>query len=273
MPEEPSEEEIKEVYARFGLAYYFSEVLHRGLCNVYALAPFEDEKDVTRMRIDERLEFAWSTTLGQMVNEIDDTVLSENVVGELDEAVDRRNFLAHYFWFERIPKINSRSGIQEMLSELDDYIEMFRSLDEEISSQLRHHAHNLGITEEVINEAMEEVLSGAERESLHDQRKPEKQERLVAAYKAPVQGRKAIILQTRDGELWQLSDVGLAWSPFDEPGDDWEDDERIMSYLPATISPRPEISSPFNYSIELSGGVLQVAKQNDKVVWTIEEVE
>lgn len=44
MHEQP--ELIKEVFARFGTAYYESEVLHRVLCNVCALATFEDPKSV-----------------------------------------------------------------------------------------------------------------------------------------------------------------------------------------------------------------------------------
>jgi hypothetical protein len=38
MGREPDSEDIKEVYARFGLAYYYAEVLHRGLCNLYLLS-------------------------------------------------------------------------------------------------------------------------------------------------------------------------------------------------------------------------------------------
>lgn len=31
----PTDEETKDVYARFGLAHYMSEVLHRSLCILY----------------------------------------------------------------------------------------------------------------------------------------------------------------------------------------------------------------------------------------------
>lgn len=60
---------IKEVFARFGTAYYESEVLHRGLCNVYASATFDDPKSVTRPRLQEKLSYAYSLTLGQIIKE------------------------------------------------------------------------------------------------------------------------------------------------------------------------------------------------------------
>ena len=60
---------IKEVFARFGTAYYESEVLHRGLCSVYALATFDKPESVTRPRIDEKLTYTYSLTLGQVIKE------------------------------------------------------------------------------------------------------------------------------------------------------------------------------------------------------------
>jgi hypothetical protein len=58
--QEPDAELIREVYARFGAAYYFSEVLHRGLSNAYVIAPFEKSEGVTGPRIDERMANAFS---------------------------------------------------------------------------------------------------------------------------------------------------------------------------------------------------------------------
>lgn len=60
---------IKEVYAKFGLAYYHSECLHRGLCNIQALLSFNDRSDITRPRIEEKLEYVYSLTLGQVKEE------------------------------------------------------------------------------------------------------------------------------------------------------------------------------------------------------------
>jgi hypothetical protein len=56
--QEPDAELIREVYARFGAAYYFSEVLHRGLSNAYVIAPFAKPDGVTGPRVDERM---WDT--------------------------------------------------------------------------------------------------------------------------------------------------------------------------------------------------------------------
>jgi hypothetical protein len=51
--EEPGNELIKEVYARFGLEYYHSECLHKTLCHIYAVALFQDSRYITRPLLEE----------------------------------------------------------------------------------------------------------------------------------------------------------------------------------------------------------------------------
>lgn len=58
-PSEPTSEEVKELYARFGLAYYLAEVLHRGLCNLYCLSQLPEVGPVTRPRVEEHLRTAF----------------------------------------------------------------------------------------------------------------------------------------------------------------------------------------------------------------------
>ena len=50
----------KEVFAQFGRAYCQSEVLHRGLCIVYALATFDKAESITGPRAEEKLAFSFA---------------------------------------------------------------------------------------------------------------------------------------------------------------------------------------------------------------------
>jgi hypothetical protein len=59
--------DVKEIYARYGLAYYHAEVLHRGLCNLYALSRILEEGGITGPRLEEHLTEAYSSTLGRIV--------------------------------------------------------------------------------------------------------------------------------------------------------------------------------------------------------------
>ncbi len=116
---EPTSEEVKEVYARFGLAYYLAEVLHRGLCNLYCVSQLPAGGPVTRPRVEEHLRTAFETTLGQLVKKLQH-MLPPALVPELERAVERRNFIAHHFWYERSYMMRSARGIEDLVNELGE---------------------------------------------------------------------------------------------------------------------------------------------------------
>ena len=89
--DEPSDELIKEVFARFGTAYYESECLYRGPCNLCVLATFEGKSDITRPRIEEKFSNAFKITLGKILEEIKD-LLPDKLFDRLQHAVNSRNF-------------------------------------------------------------------------------------------------------------------------------------------------------------------------------------
>src|SRR5262245_50563117 len=89
----PTGDDIKEVYACFGLAYYHAEVLHRGLCNLYSFAQAPSNGPITRPRVEEHFRTAFETTLGQLLVKLQ-PILPLAIFPKLELAVERRNFLA-----------------------------------------------------------------------------------------------------------------------------------------------------------------------------------
>ena len=87
----PEADEVRELFARFGRAYYYADVLHRGLCNLYSLSRIPEIGPVTRLRVEEHLRDAFKLTLGQVVRSLEPNV-SPALVQQLDDAVGRRNF-------------------------------------------------------------------------------------------------------------------------------------------------------------------------------------
>ena len=76
---EPTSDDVKEVYARFGLAYYHAEVLYRGLCNLYCALQVPPDGPVTRYRVEEHLRTAFEMTLGQLLPRLE-TILPPPLV-------------------------------------------------------------------------------------------------------------------------------------------------------------------------------------------------
>jgi hypothetical protein len=259
------EEMTKEVYAHFGSAYFFSECVHKGLCNLYALLSFWDKSDITAPRLEEKLKQAYSLTLGQIANKAK-PYLPDTLQSDLDKAIEHRNYLAHHFWFERCHLMPSLEGLEELRSELIDLANLFRKLDHDIEDFLQPKFNAYGIDEKLIQLSLNEVMAGKPMDPLPNKRYPKKQERIMRAWNVKGEdGKFTIIFESDDGILWQLCDVGLGWSAYDKPEPGWEIDKKLQKYLPATINPRPQISEPWNYAFQLSAkSVFWIARKKDE---------
>jgi hypothetical protein len=271
---DPSGKLIKEMYAPFGLAYYHSECLHRELCNAYILAPFSKPDGVTGPRVNERMTEAFAMTLGQVVDAIRPWVTGE-LQSTLEEAVERRNFLAHRFWFERCHLMSSEDGARQLIDDLCADSEFFSRADEEVGAHFSDQSVRLGLTDERRQLALEEMLErGEEWQGPAAQRRLRKQETIVRVWDVPaLDDQSTLIFELQDGSLWQLSDVGLTWTRFASPASDWEENPTIKPYLPAPTNPRPGAPGSWDYELVLGAAARIVVglsgKRPKAFVWRL----
>lgn len=250
--EESTPDLTRELFARFGLAYYHSECLHKELCNHLAISVFPNRDVVTRPRIEERLAQAFALPLGLVVSELR-PILPKDLVPDLEAAVKKRNFLAHHFWFERAHLMFTSSGIDKMIEELDAMSEQFHQLDKACAERIAQKRKDLGVTDEMIQSALEECKAGKPMDPLLSRRKLKKKERVIRAWEFTLpNGQKPLVFETEDGCLWQLCDVGLGWTYYDSIQENWTENKDISKYLPATINPRPTGFEPWKYEFQLS---------------------
>jgi hypothetical protein len=254
----PSQEEVREVFARFGRAYYFAEVLHRGLCNLYVAHQIPDSRMVTRYRLEEHFSLAFKMTLGQVWNAVTQHY-SRETQSVVASAIDRRNFLAHHFWYERAHLLSTSKGRCEMLKELDDAADLFQSADALLEGQGPDVLERMGLDESHFKAALEEIQQGSPPEPLHSQRRPKKMETVVNAYEEPT-----LLLETDDGVIWQLSDEGLGWCRYDRADPAWAKSVRLAPYLPATFNPKPPRVGPWHYDLSLGRGATLLVRPGQK---------
>lgn len=246
---EPSDDDVKDVYAHFGLTYYLAEVLHRGLCNLYCASQLPPGGPATRPRVEEHLRNAFGTTLGQLREKLRPLLPSE-LVPRLELALERRNFIAHRFWYERVHMMSNLSRIAEMQNELADDAALFSEVDGEIEKLMQPLHSRMGLTPELLSVSLEETKSGKHLEPLNQQRKPKKEETIVSAFDVPLaSGRSLLVFQTEDGVLWQLCDSGLGWTSYESVDPNWPLAKKFADLLPARINPRPPATSPWTFEI------------------------
>jgi hypothetical protein len=263
-----AEELTREVYARFGLAYYMTECIFRGLVNLFAILPFT-RASATRPRVEERMKVAEQMTLGEVVRNTK-PLLSADLHGSLEWALAKRNILAHGFWFERVHMMATDDGKQELIDELMQDVEVLRGLSGVLDTLNLEHMRRLGMTQEQFAEAL--AASREPVEPLPARRIPKMEETIevTAAWMIErEQGLSTLVMRDSAGLMWQLCDVGLGWSNFIGPDETWKPVSKLMKLLPARVVARPKSAKPWNYNLHVSTGALISVSRGEEGPFTL----
>lgn len=217
---EPTDDLVREVYARFGLAYYHSEVLHRGLCIILALSDIPRRDLMTRPRIEEHLARAFSLTLGDVIAELVGRMPIEFST-RLRDVLEKRNFLAHHFWFDRAHLMFRADHVEGLIEELEGYTRLFSKMDEDTSTWFEDRRTEIGLTDVILQHSMARVLSGQDEPPLPGkdavrqiEKKLKGKQRLVRvwAFQLPEGGKSPSCLRWRmehSGSFAMSASVGL----------------------------------------------------------------
>jgi len=255
------------MYTEFGLTYYFSEVLCQGLGIFYALMSFKNINDATRPRLEEKLVEAQSLTLGVVIGKVK-PLISISLQTKLDQALEKRNYLAHQFWYEHAYDMAVASGVIKLIAELRQNRELFEKLDNKILELTTQRLKQIGLTEGTIEEYLQRGLAGEIEDPL-PLKVPlsKKMVRIIEVYDIVLDNESiALVFLTDDKQFLQFCDIGLGWSNFTQIQPNWKVNNVLKQYLPASIVPRPQVNDPWNYEFNLpKNSVLWVKKgRNEK---------
>jgi hypothetical protein len=160
MIDEPSENECKELYAHFGLAFYCSNLLEHEIANALFILELLDgrggakTKDEWEALVDKYFEDSFERTLGKLRQRLSIHQHQlhgiASVMDDLAECVQERNFLAHHFWREHAVHWHTRNGRELMVQRLEKARDLFSKVDNALQTTLAPHARRHGITEEMV---------------------------------------------------------------------------------------------------------------------------
>lgn len=158
-------EQTKDVYAHFGLAMYFAQVLEYAVVNSMVIGRMRDRDTISRADIDAFREAQFERTLGQILRELRRHIdVPPDVEPTLRTALKRRNWLAHHYFRERSVEFMSADGRATMLAELQEATALFRAADESLDQLTRGIREKYGIDDAAIEREMNELIrSGAEK--------------------------------------------------------------------------------------------------------------
>ena len=171
MREEQNREsdEIKEVYAKFGLAMYFAQVLEHGIVNALVSldlipnrrkhAPTPEEWSAT---VDSFMSRHFEKTMGRMLRELRSvTLVPSDLEDLLRDALRRRNRLAHDFFREHAEDLITSSGRSAMLAGVDECRAVFEAADRRLDEVVAPMRRAVGLTDEVIAREFDAMVTAA----------------------------------------------------------------------------------------------------------------
>jgi hypothetical protein len=154
---------IRQVYARYGAAMYYAQVLEHGLAN-FVVFSRAGRALKTHEAADALFNELITSSMGQQLRHVLlEEGLDEALVERLRNALRVRNFLAHDFFRERAEHFMSFAGRNEMLAELGELRSELNATDDELEAVTRNIMGAKGITEEMLRAELEQVRARAEK--------------------------------------------------------------------------------------------------------------
>ena len=131
---EIEEEEIKEVYARAGLALAYSQTLEQNVAMLVILhQSISPKRRKMRLSYEQLLSSTSKKTLGQLIRDLRQAVsLPSGAALKLQIALDARNHLVHHFFWEKTALIGTSEGRQSLYRLLTATQEGFDSVSKMI---------------------------------------------------------------------------------------------------------------------------------------------
>jgi hypothetical protein len=159
---DPFSDQVREVYAHFGLAVYAAQVLEHGLVNFVLVSRTIGSVFAT---LDERDTFEaelFGSTMGrQLRHALAEVPIADADVELLQAALRTRNFLVHDYFRERAADMLSESGRNRMLAELDEMRDELCAADGSLSAVTYTLMERAGLTREEVElqlEAMKRLV-------------------------------------------------------------------------------------------------------------------
>lgn len=161
-------EQCKDVYAHFGAAMYLAQCVEQSITQLLIFFDFFP-KQAPNWESQEKWELEYGNyesilskkTMGRLIGSLKKLDnfkhLDDDLENLLATALDRRNWLAHAYFVDRGHHFINEAGRHEMVAELEQAQELFRSVENVLNPITYELTEKYGLTEAIIEEITEKV--------------------------------------------------------------------------------------------------------------------
>ncbi|MGI4831597.1 MAG: hypothetical protein ACRYFU_25955 [Janthinobacterium lividum] len=160
------DEHHKEVYAYFGLAVYQAQVLESGLINALVTLDFmpSNVRHTTTKtdwsdKFDAFFDSRAALTMGNLVHALRKVMtVPDNLEEQLKTALEKRKFLVHHYFREKIMLFTTERGRDEIIKDLGDYADSFIAADRALDEYIQPIEARYGLTPEKHEAILKEMI-------------------------------------------------------------------------------------------------------------------
>ena len=165
MPEIPEIDNCcdKEVFAFFGLAAYYAQVLEEAALNLAVVLRLPEVNLISQELFLDLYDSLGRRTYGQLLTVAKSNLdLSDENADFLGTTLDLRNLLIHNYFRERAEDFISEVGRREMKKELQTILSEFKKADEILTGLYLPLWEKYGVTEEFFQSKLLQMMEAAE---------------------------------------------------------------------------------------------------------------
>lgn len=141
-------DQIREMYARYGLAMYSAQVMEAGIRQALVMAKLSSNDSATRIDYDNLMSNASTNVLGRLIAALKPFLEGdESLVSDLALALRIRNQLAHHFFWDHSVDAISTPGRNRMIAESIAFIELFDDVTTRLENVTRQYLSARHMTE------------------------------------------------------------------------------------------------------------------------------
>ena len=159
-------EQIKEVYACYGLAMYWAQCLEQSIFqHLLFFDYFPKALKAYKNPLQWESEFGeyesheMKQTMGKLIRRVREAGQpTKEIEAALEEALKLRNWLAHGYFSDRAIQFTISNGRQEMLTELESVYSVFQNCAALIDDVTKPVIQKMGLTEEMMKEIEKQLV-------------------------------------------------------------------------------------------------------------------
>lgn len=162
----------KELFAWYGAAMYAAQLFEVELVTLLLCVQRLADSEVTLEKLDKMDDALSRKTLGTLLNELKKrTSLHPDFERLLSSYRDKRNYLAHRFFFENEQKMSNLEGFEELTKELQDIEHQLREADAIAMKMSENVRRAVGVSEHelqaYVSQLMKSEDEGNDRDIRH----------------------------------------------------------------------------------------------------------